>query len=354
MSGPLLDKKFYDKAISRIENSVFTNNALLVDTFLLLSGFLLCKILLQELDKKKSINFLLLYAVRYIRLTPAYLVIIGLYATWLTQLDRGPLWSMMRREKEKCLASWWTNLLYVNNYVSTDKICMFQSWYLAVDTQLFILAPAIIYPLWRWRKIGKCLLIGVTAILMAIPFAITLLDNLDPTLMVYSREIKDTATNHFFMNSYIKTHMRAESYCIGLVCGYIAYRLQADKRQLSKIIVKFGWLFATLSLLISMFSITVFYTVRKDFTGVEAAIYAPLHRFFWCTGIGWILIASITDNAGPIRDFLRHRVFVVLSRLTYSAYLVNGLVVLHSTATLRTPQYLNNFQLVSTTIKFNA
>ncbi|XP_032678637.1 nose resistant to fluoxetine protein 6-like isoform X2 [Odontomachus brunneus] len=307
-------------------------------------------ILLQELDKRKSVNFLHLYVIRYFRLTPAYSVILGLYATWLTQLDRGPRWSIMRHEKKKCLSSWWTNLLYVNNYVNTDKICMFQSWYLAVDTQLFILAPAIIYPLWRWRKIGKCLLVGATAISIAIPFAITLFNNLDPTLMIYSREIKDITTNHFFASTYIKTHMRAESYCIGLMFGYGAYRLQAGKHQLCKKIIKFGWLFATLSLLVSMFSITIFYNVRRDFTVIEAAIYSPLHRLLWCTGIGWILIASITNNAGPIRNFLRYRVFIILSRVTYSAYLVNGLVELHSAATLRTPQHLNNFQLLRTTL----
>lgn len=113
-------------------------------------------------------------------------------------------------------------------------------------------------------------------------------------------------------------------------------------------------------------------------------MYSPMHRFLWCVGIGWILIATSTDNAGmqkfsseyhdshiqmyksisrfteenmfsliagPITNFLRNRVFVVLSRLTYSAYLLNGLVELHSAATLRTPQYLSNFQLVSM-IKF--
>ncbi|XP_032678635.1 nose resistant to fluoxetine protein 6-like isoform X1 [Odontomachus brunneus] len=350
MSGPMLDKKFNDEAVTKIENSIFLNNPLLVDTFLMLSGFLFCRILLQELDKRKSVNFLHLYVIRYFRLTPAYSVILGLYATWLTQLDRGPRWSIMRHEKKKCLSSWWTNLLYVNNYVNTDKICMFQSWYLAVDTQLFILAPAIIYPLWRWRKIGKCLLVGATAISIAIPFAITLFNNLDPTLMIYSREIKDITTNHFFASTYIKTHMRAESYCIGLMFGYGAYRLQAGKHQLCKKIIKFGWLFATLSLLVSMFSITIFYNVRRDFTVIEAAIYSPLHRLLWCTGIGWILIASITNNAGPIRNFLRYRVFIILSRVTYSAYLVNGLVELHSAATLRTPQHLNNFQLLRTTL----
>lgn len=50
---------------------------------------------------------------------------------------------------------------------------------------------------------------------------------------------------------------------------------------------------------------------------------------------------------GPIRNFLKWRPFTPLSRLTYSAYLVNGLVELHGISTTRTPQHLDNLSLVS-------
>ena len=38
----------------------------------------------------------------------------------------------------KCAETWWMNLLYINNYLSMNNICMIWSWYLAVDMQLFI------------------------------------------------------------------------------------------------------------------------------------------------------------------------------------------------------------------------
>lgn len=63
---------------------------------------------------------------------------------------------------------------------------MFQSWYLSVDTQLFVLAPAIIYPLWKWRRVGHYLLAGVTIIATILPSVITLVQNLDPTLLIYT------------------------------------------------------------------------------------------------------------------------------------------------------------------------
>ncbi|KAJ8668277.1 hypothetical protein QAD02_009940 [Eretmocerus hayati] len=345
VSGPVLNQKFWHEAIGKVENSVFLNNPLLVDTFLLLGGFLFSRILLQELDKRKSVNFLFLYIYRYFRLTPAYMVMLGLYVTWLPNLDSGPLWSRMRLENERCRASYWANLLYINNYVNTDQLCMFQSWYLSVDTQLFILAPAIVYPLWRWRKIGHIILATVTTIATILPFILTFVQDLDPTLLIYTPEVKDISTNEYFKSSYIKTHMRAGAYCFGLFYGYIVYRIQNSDKKIPKQSVKLGWLLSSFALVLSMCSISVFYGPRKNFTTVEAAFYSSLHRAMWSAGAGWVVLACVTDNAGSLRKILKWRPFVPLSRLTYSAYLVNGLVELHSASTVRVPQHLDNFSL---------
>lgn len=52
----------------KIENGIFLNNPLMVDTFLLLSGFLMCRLLLVELEKRKGkINFGIIYIARYLR-----------------------------------------------------------------------------------------------------------------------------------------------------------------------------------------------------------------------------------------------------------------------------------------------
>ena len=50
---------------------------------------------------------------------------------------------------------------------------------------------------------------------------------------------------------------------------------------------------------------------------------------------------------GPVNNFLKWRPFVVLSRLTYSAYLTNGLIELHNASILRVPVYLSVHNLVN-------
>jgi peptidoglycan/LPS O-acetylase OafA/YrhL len=47
---------------------------------------------------------------------------------------------------------------------------MVQTWYLAMDFQLCLLAPLIVYPLWKWPNVGKFLFGTVGLISVAIPF----------------------------------------------------------------------------------------------------------------------------------------------------------------------------------------
>lgn len=63
---------------------------------------------------------------------------------------------------------------------------MFQSWYLAADTQLFVLAPLVLYPLWRWRKWGISLLVSLIIISIIVPLMQTLVQNADPSLLPYA------------------------------------------------------------------------------------------------------------------------------------------------------------------------
>jgi hypothetical protein len=52
--------------------------------------------------------------------------------------------------------------------------------------------------------------------------------------------------------------------------------------------------------------------------------------------------------AGPINAFLSWRLFVPLSRLTYSAYLCHYVVLLYNSGSSRAPGYLSDYTVVST------
>ena len=68
IGGPVNNATFYKHESQNIQNAFLLNSPLLVDSFLLLSGFLFARLLLLELNKRNGkVNFALLYIFRYIR-----------------------------------------------------------------------------------------------------------------------------------------------------------------------------------------------------------------------------------------------------------------------------------------------
>lgn len=55
------------------------------------------------------------------RLTPAYLMMIGVTATWMYRLRDGPLWERFVGDyKDLCRQYYWSNIAYLNNYIFSD------------------------------------------------------------------------------------------------------------------------------------------------------------------------------------------------------------------------------------------
>lgn len=56
------------------------------------------------------------------RLTPPYAMMIGFYATLFNKLDSGPHWGSVDLSRTQCRENWWTNLLYINNYINVPNM----------------------------------------------------------------------------------------------------------------------------------------------------------------------------------------------------------------------------------------
>ncbi|CAB3229224.1 unnamed protein product [Arctia plantaginis] len=349
-SGPVMDADAWDRLVRAPANAFMLNNTLLVDTFLMLSAFLFSRLLLIELDKRRGkLNVIPILVFRYIRVTPAYLVVILFYMTWLPKIGEGPLWQdRLLLEQQRCMDSWWTNLLYINNYVNTDKMCMFQSWYLSVDTQLFFIAPIFIYSLWKWRKFGPALISVAIIISLIIPSLITYRDKLDPTLLFYAKEFTDIISNFYFNEAYIKTHMKMIIYFMGILTGYILHRIQTENYQFSYLMKTFAWIISVILGSVTTFSVTIFYQEWYQYSELEAAVYISLHKLAWGIVNGWLIIACATGNGGILGRLLTWKFLAPFSRLTFCAYLVNGIVELYYVGELRHPLHITFFTVMAT------
>lgn len=134
-----------------ISNATFS-----VDTFFFISGLLVTityfrsvskKSLTREEEKKtcdvigqNSLRFFFLLLYRFIRLTPAYLFVLGVNEVILRYLHSYSVFSPAIIDHISCSKFWWRNALYINNFFPQTEFCMLWSWYIANDSQFYVIA----------------------------------------------------------------------------------------------------------------------------------------------------------------------------------------------------------------------
>nr|XP_034192714.1 nose resistant to fluoxetine protein 6-like isoform X1 [Osmia lignaria] len=329
-------------------NMFVLNANIVTDTFFLISGVLMAytEMMKNEKDIKRQFNVIGLYLHRYLRLTPAYAMMIGFYTTIFYKFGSGPHWDQwVGANRDYCRENWWTNLLYVNNYVNLDRMCMSQSWYLATDMQLVWLSPIFLYPMLKFtRKIFFWLVFafGIVASIL-IPFLITFSLELTGT-MLYYKDIQAVAD--VYVQIYTKVYSRYGSYIIGLAVGYILYKYRLRVLKIHRMYVIFGWLVAVFSgLFVIVFPRWMYYD-DHPYDRLEASFYAGFHRQIFALSVSWIIFCSVHGYAGIVGQLLSWKGWVPFSKLTYTAYLCHYVFLLTEAGSVRTTGILSTMGIL--------
>lgn len=70
-----------------------------------------------------SIPFMIKYYLhRLWRILPPYMLVIMFSANLSKYLGTGPVYPKGGFEQNQCNGTWWTNLLFINNFVKTDQM----------------------------------------------------------------------------------------------------------------------------------------------------------------------------------------------------------------------------------------
>ncbi|XP_076646395.1 O-acyltransferase like protein [Halictus rubicundus] len=328
-------------------NMLLLNGNIITDTFFLLSGVLMAYTMMTKNEKnpKGPLDVIGLYLHRYLRLTPAYAMVIGFYATLFYKIGTGPQWDQwVGTNRDYCRENWWTNLLYINNYVNLPRICLSQSWYLATDMQLVWLSPIFLYPMLKLsREIFFWIVIAlglVTSVI--IPFVITFTLKLSGT-MLYYKEGNDVA--EVYVQIYTKVYNRYGAYVIGLALGYILYNTRTRVIKIRPMYVFVGWVIAALSALFVFVGPRWMYFEDHVYNRLEASFYAGLHRQVFALSVSWIIFCCVHGYAGFVGHCLSWGGWVPLSKLTYSAYLCHYMFILMEAGAERTTGIFSPIQI---------
>lgn len=133
---------------------------LYTELFLMISGLLASFSLFRKLEQNKRINILKEYFDRYLRVMPSIAVLIIFVTYIMPQIGSGPLFKILtEREAELCSEYWWRNLLFINVWWGVRPMCAFHTQHVAIDFELFLVAPLLVVLIHKWPKNGMKLLL---------------------------------------------------------------------------------------------------------------------------------------------------------------------------------------------------
>ncbi|XP_063215655.1 nose resistant to fluoxetine protein 6-like [Bacillus rossius redtenbacheri] len=333
---------------------MFLHNAFVAtDTFLLVSGFVLSYTVLRYLDKTSTLNIPIFYLERYLRLTPVYAVIIFFHATVMVHMGSGPRWfHAMQTERENCLKYWWSNLLYVNNYVGQSKnMCLETGWYLAVDMQLYVASPLLLYPLWRRPRAGLALLAALLAASVTVPAAITATYRQPglPSFNLFKGTDFVLKTGRYYDHFnllYTPAYARMGPYVLGLGLGYLMHLFRNKEIILSKLTVLAGWTASAALMLTIIFGCRGMYLDITEYDVVEASVFGGCHRTVWALAVAWVIFACEKGYGGPVNSLLSSDGMAIMNQFTFNIYLCHWTYLLFVLATEQVPYYYSNFNNV--------
>uniref|UniRef100_A0A0N5A3C6 NRF domain-containing protein n=1 Tax=Parastrongyloides trichosuri TaxID=131310 RepID=A0A0N5A3C6_PARTI len=322
-------------------NQIVIQAPLAVDSFFLLSGMLTSylffkKVLAPKVDSngnviaKHSINYkrfsfwFVFYVRRYMRLTPVYVIVMILNVTVLTHLSSGPFWKPI--EANYCRKSWWTNLIYMNNFLLQDvEQCMGWSWYMANDFQLYVISPLYMLLLNFNEKLGIVACIGTILVSSIYRLIITLLKGYPPGPILTTKLQIVGLIDEFWTNVYVKPYARCGPYMIGIMVGYFLYKCKL-KYQMPKWKLYLAWCISTVMGLYSVFGMYG-YSVTGEITQFHLIFYTLFGGPMFSLSLGWVLFACSTGNGGSVKKILGWKAFVPLSKLTFCTYLMHPIIL---------------------------
>lgn len=209
---------------------------------------------------------------------------------------------------------------------------MLWSWYLANDTQFYIIGAIILIIAVRHFKVAATILVS---------FLVS--SWLTTGLIAYNNNHIPNSDDPLalFDMIYDKPWTRIGPYMIGMSVGWILFKTDC-KVKLSKAFVAVGW---TLSMGVGLYLIYGLYNTTLDKLG--GATYSSLSHSAWALSVAWIIFACSTGYGGWVNRLLASPLTYPFSRTTYCAYLVHPIAIrimpLNSTA----PMHLGKYLMVS-------
>lgn len=310
----------------------FFNGTLSVDTFFFISGMLTTFVTWRlTMGDSRLFSIPAFIIARVLRLTPPVMVVIA-FTFFLPLFGSGPAFTeMIDPVVNACKANWWTNMLYLQNWIDTEHICLLHTWFLASDMQFHFLALLVIIPLFRSKKFGMLINLVLLIGSICLSAVICYVNDYPPSMIYTQPEIEERWQLN--VDYYWKPYTHVGPFCIGLALGY--FMATNKMHRLSYRARMIGWGLSLSTLFLVLFG-SYGWTMGLETHAIINALHHSTHRTVWSIGLAWIIYACVTGQGGWINSFLSWKGFVPMSRLSFMVYLVHPWLIWIFVANLRT------------------
>ncbi|XP_043523193.1 nose resistant to fluoxetine protein 6 isoform X2 [Frieseomelitta varia] len=335
----VVEKKFLFQTI--------TNGAFSVDTFFFMGG-LLVSFLYFRTNAKGDLNkltqgtrgivagglkFIGLLMYRFCRLTAPYMFVLGVVQVTMKWFHSNSVFEPPTADHYNCPNYWWRNFLYINTLFPVDQMCMIWSWYVADDTQFYIIGAVILVLATNHFKIATFLMTTLLLSSWLTTGYIALINNHMPS---------SDDPLALFDKIYDKPWTRLGPYFIGMSVGYFLFKTDC-KIKMSKTTICVGWLLSSACLLSLLYGL-----YEAELSPIMAATYSSLSHSLWALALSWIVVACSTGYGGYVNSILSAPILYPISRITYCAYLLHPLIIRLTAMNLDSPFHLGKYTMMIT------
>lgn len=272
-----------------------------MDIFFVLSGFLIGRILIRDLERSRKIFYPSFLVRRTLRIFPAYYIVLTVallvVGPWLPPIFVALFGSL---DPSALRGNAWMQYLYVSNYLmtGTDPSVIRVNWSLCVEEQFYLLLPVVLWLVMRTQDRRWHLFALATGILV-------------PLLLRAAHHLAHPSAGA--SSVWVQSHFRFDELFIGVLLAYVYVnwpdRLRTWSERLGPALPMAGVLsFVTVSL------------YGSAFLGGAFRVVFQFALLAW--GTAAIIAHSLTKDSAFTR-VLSARAWFPVTRVSYTMYLVH-------------------------------
>ncbi len=286
-----------------------------IDAFFMISAFLMANMLMKQHQERGKIKVGIFYLSRYMRLTPAYFLAIGVYLS--VQPDA---------LETKTL---WPNFIYLQNFIQDyDQIFMHFTWSLALEEQFYVLLPPFLIFIFYKSNQKIAWLAGLFLFSFLIRLYFVMNDEILRTTPFKEIVFNEKYFEHWFVSFYDNLYTRYGAFICGIFAAYI-FRYKSSEIQEFMQTKSALWL--THFCLLIWFALLLVPVLHKDFlmTYEFNIFWQTCKRNIFTFSSTWLILCGLYPNhlAKRYLNFMSLKIFHPFGHLLYSMYLFHYIAV---------------------------